>query len=107
MWANYIEYRHTPKYRDIYKLRSETIERVFADAKEKHGMKYTQLRGLEKVKMQVILTFSCMNLKKLASWKKKNGLLNPNFLHFLIGVLKKLLYRVNKAAFSLQSEHAN
>ena len=23
------DYRHTPKYSDIYKLRSETIERVF------------------------------------------------------------------------------
>lgn len=52
------DYRHTPKYRDIYKLRSETIERVFADAKEKHMMRYTQLRGLQKVKMQVTLTFA-------------------------------------------------
>ena len=95
LWENYIEiaedYRHTPKYRDIYKLRSETIERVFADAKEKHGMRYTQLRGLEKVKMQVMLTFACMNLKKLSSWKKKNGLLSPNFLHFLIEILKDAL----------------
>jgi len=110
LWANYIEiaedYRHTPKYRDIYKLRSETIERVFADAKEKHGMRYTQLRGLEKVKMQVMLTFTCMNLKKLASWKKKNGLLSPNFRHFLIGMLKnalsfeKINMRTKKAALS-------
>ena len=79
IWEPYMElaedYRHTPKYRDIYKLRSETIERVFADAKEKHAMRYTQLRGLQKVKMQVTLTFACMNLKKLAKWKKHNGLL--------------------------------
>lgn len=79
IWEPYMElaedYRHTPKYRDIYKLRSETIERVFADAKEKHAMRYTQLRGLQKVKMQITLTFACMNLKKLAKWKKKNGLL--------------------------------
>jgi Transposase and inactivated derivatives len=92
VWENYMEqaedYRHTPKYRDIYKLRSETIERVFADAKEKHGMRYTQLRGLEKVKMQVMLTFACMNLKKLASWKKKNGLLGPNFFNFMIEIIK-------------------
>ena len=86
VWENYIDiaedYRHTPKYRDIYKKRSETIERVFADAKEKHGMRYTQLRGLEKVKMQVMLTFACMNLKKLANWKMKNRMSSPYFQSF-------------------------
>lgn len=75
VWADYMdlaeEYRYVPEYREIYKLRSQTIERVFADAKEKHAMRYTQLRGLQKVKMQVTLTFACMNLKKLAMWKKK------------------------------------
>lgn len=79
VWEEYIEkaedYRHIPEYRAIYKKRSETIERVFADAKEKHGMRYTQLRGLEKVKMQVTLTFACMNLKKLATWKQRKGML--------------------------------
>lgn len=30
------------------KKRKETIERVFTDAKEKHGMRYTKYRGLEK-----------------------------------------------------------
>ncbi|KZR56875.1 hypothetical protein A3781_06365 [Bacillus badius] len=29
--------------------RKETIERVFADAKEKHGMRWTTLRGLKKI----------------------------------------------------------
>lgn len=67
------EYRHTPMYKAIYDLRKETIERVFGDAKEIHGMRYTQLRGLLKVKMQVALTFVYMNLKKLANWKCKNG----------------------------------
>jgi transposase len=77
IWEKYLEdaedYRHTPKYRDIYKLRCQTIERVFADAKEKHAMRYTQLRGLQKVTMQVTLTFACMNLKKLATWKRRKG----------------------------------
>ena len=40
---------HTPMYRDIYKLRKEKIERVFAYAKEKYGMRYTQYRGLTQV----------------------------------------------------------
>ncbi|MEC3814241.1 transposase, partial [Bacillus altitudinis] len=49
----------------------ETIERVFADAKEKHGMRWTKLRGLKKVSMQAMLTFAAMNLKKLANWTWK------------------------------------
>lgn len=64
-------YWYVPEYQDIYKLRSETIERVFANAKEKHGIRYTQLRGLKKVTMHVALTFACMNLKKLAKWREK------------------------------------
>ncbi|WP_294160343.1 transposase [uncultured Selenomonas sp.] len=55
-----------PKYKEIYAMRKETIERVFADAKEKHGMRYATMRGLKNVRMQVTLTFACMNLKKLA-----------------------------------------
>jgi len=81
VWDKYMELaedvRHSPIGKEIYTLRSQTIERVFADAKEKHFMRYTYLRGLAKLKMQTLLTFACMNLKKLASWKKKNGLLKP------------------------------
>lgn len=81
VWEEYLElaedYRHMPEYRDIYQMRGQTIERVFADAKEKHALRYAQLRGLQKVKMQVTLTFACMNLKKLAIWKRRKGLLEP------------------------------
>jgi hypothetical protein len=86
IWELYTEmaedYRHTPEYKVIYDLRKETIERVFGDAKEKHGMRYTQLRGQLKVTMQVALTFACMNLKKLATWKHRKGLLPPCFYPF-------------------------
>ncbi|WP_369792692.1 transposase [Exiguobacterium sp. AB2] len=41
-------------------------ERVFADAKEKHDMRWTRYRGLEKVSMQTMLTFAALNLKKMA-----------------------------------------
>lgn len=58
--------RYTPKYQAIYKKRSQTIERVFADAKEKHGMRYTQYRGIQKMRMELNLLFASMNLKKLA-----------------------------------------
>ncbi|PJN89971.1 hypothetical protein CVN76_11660 [Bacillus sp. mrc49] len=53
----------------------ETIDRVFADAKEKHGMRWTTLRGLEKLSMQAMLTFAAMNVKKqLDMARSKNGL---------------------------------
>ena len=53
----------------LYGKRKETIERVFADAKEKHAMRYTQYRGLAQVTNWVKLKFAAMNLKKLATWK--------------------------------------
>ncbi|RIW35111.1 hypothetical protein D3H55_08680 [Bacillus salacetis] len=43
------------------------MERVFADAKEKHGTRWTTLR-VKKVSMQAMLTFAAKNLKKLANW---------------------------------------
>ena len=70
LWANYIEraedYRHTSKLRKLYDHRKETIERVFADAKEKHAMRFTYLRGLTRVTNWVRLKFAAMNLKKYA-----------------------------------------
>lgn len=92
VWEDYMEraedVRLSPKGKDIYKLRCETIERVFADAKEKHAMRYTQFRGIARLKMQVLLTFSCMNLKKLAKWKKKNDILHSFFKHYCKQILK-------------------
>lgn len=58
--------RKAELYRDLYKRRKETIERAFADAKEKHAMRYTQYRGLAQVTNWVKLKFAAMNLKKLA-----------------------------------------
>ncbi len=63
--------RHVLKNKALYKKRSQTIERCFADAKEKHGMRYTQYRGLEKVTEETMLRFACMNLKKMARWEEK------------------------------------
>ena len=70
--------RYTPKYQRLYKQRKETIERVFADAKEKYAMRYTQYRGLTQVTNWVKLKFAAMNLKKLARWLWKEN--SPSFL---------------------------
>jgi IS5 family transposase len=76
VWENYLEeadhLRHTIENKSIYAKRKETIERVFADAKEKHGMRWTTLRGLKKLSMQAMLTFASMNLKKMANWTWKS-----------------------------------
>lgn len=72
IWAHHVEeadhLRHQSDIKQIYARRKETIERVFADAKEKHGMRWTTLRGIKKLSMQAMLTFAAMNLKKLANW---------------------------------------
>jgi transposase len=78
IWYDYIELaedaRHTSEYKDLYELRKETIERCFADAKEKHAMRYTTYRGLTQVANWVKLKYAFMNLKKLAKWKWSSSL---------------------------------
>lgn len=58
--------RQTRKGKALYERRRETIEQVFADVKEKHGMRFTRHNGLAKVKTQVLFILMVMNLKKLA-----------------------------------------
>lgn len=75
VWANYVEEvdetRYKTYFNEIYNKRKETIERVFADGKENHGLRYTRKRGRKKVEADVTLIFACMNLKKLAMWLSK------------------------------------
>ena len=72
IWQEYLdaveEIRKTEDGKEIYSRRKETIERVFADAKEKHAMRYTHHRGLAAVTRWVKLKYAAMNLKKLALW---------------------------------------
>lgn len=72
IWSEYLEeadhLRHTAYNKKLYSLRSQTIERVFADFKEKHGMRYTHYRGKSKMRDEAMLAFACMNMKKLATW---------------------------------------
>ena len=78
IWSDYLEkvedIRHTPGYKALYERRKETIERVFADAKEKYAMRYTPYRGLSQVTNWVRLKFAAMNLKKYAlhRWKRSH-----------------------------------
>ena len=87
VWEEYMEVaediRHTIGNRQIYQLRKETIERIFGTAKEQHGFRYTQYVGKARMEMKAGLTFACMNLKKLARFLGKNGLLNGQKRRFL------------------------
>jgi len=95
VWEEYIEnaedIRLSPEGKETYTMRGQTIERVFANAKEKHFMRYTHLRGLARLRMQVLLTFAAMNLKKLAKWKKKNRLIHE-FSTFLTSFELNMLF---------------
>ena len=59
--------------KEVYGRRKETIERIFATAKENHGFRYTQMYGKARMEMKVGLTFACMNLKKLAKMIDRKG----------------------------------
>lgn len=104
LWEPYLEksedLRFTERHKSFYRKRKETIERVFADAKEKHGMRYTTYRGLAKVTLQATLTFTAMNLKKLANWLWKG-----NAFQFFYAQTKQktnfwLLLKRSKVGFS-------
>jgi hypothetical protein len=67
VWEEYIEQaeeiRHTIGSKEIY-AKKETIERVFADAKELHRMRYARYRGLGKIKMDRTYLFCVHEFKE-------------------------------------------
>lgn len=70
IWQGYIDYcewyRLTEEGKTEYKQRKETIERQFGSAKEYHSFRYTNMVGKAKMSMKAALTFTCLNMKKLA-----------------------------------------
>jgi len=75
VWEKYMEeaeeIRHTKNWMEIYPQRKETIERVFAEDKENHCLRYTRVRGLKKNRHVGSIIFTCHNLERLARWKWK------------------------------------
>jgi len=101
VWEDYLEraedFRHTSEGRASYERRKETIERVFADAKEKHAMRYTHMRGLPRVTAWVGLKFAAMNLKKLACWSWRDAV---SFAFALLDVFFPPLPQINRPCFA-------
>lgn len=60
------DYRLSPQGKEIYKKRKETIERVFAEGKERHGLRVTRFIGKKKNRDFRSLLYACLNIKKLA-----------------------------------------
>lgn len=95
--------RYEEKFKQEYPKRKETVERIFADCKEQHGLRFTRVRGLEKNANQALLIFSCHNLKKMAIWKANNEKNNGNItknkrkkaIFMLISKIKRALFLNN------------
>ena len=89
--------RHTLGMKDLYDQRKETIERIFGSAKEYHGCRYTNMIGKARMTMKAALTFTCINLKKLAKIKGNN----PSFsglLYRFLWFFKEIAITQNKMA---------
>ncbi|WP_290140266.1 IS1182 family transposase [uncultured Dubosiella sp.] len=73
VWQEYLDHaeemRKTAQWKSHYKNRKETIEKVFAENKEYHNLRYTRVRGLEKNQFQATMIFACHNLMKMARRK--------------------------------------
>ncbi len=95
IWEPYMEQaediRYTLGMKALYDQRKETIERIFGSAKEYHGFRYTNMIGKARMTMKTALTFTCINLKKLARILGGNPLISCDFgrlFRFLMDILE-------------------
>ena len=97
VWQDYMERCEDIRYgigmRDKYEKRKETIERIFGTAKEFHQFRYTNMIGMAGMRMKVGLTYTCLNLKKLARMIQKYGLKKESLP--LTQLLKRYLFGLN------------
>lgn len=105
IWQEYLDIveqlRKTQRGKEIYAMRKETIERVFADAKEKHAMRYTHHRGLARVTNWVRLKYAAMNLKKFAVWRWRRPIFHSFGAIFSPLFFKEPLLSLQKSRGSL------
>lgn len=57
----------TESFRQLYRRRSPVIEGIFAEAKERHGLRRAWRRGLSKMRIQCLLIAAVLNFKRLAA----------------------------------------
>jgi transposase len=62
----------TPRAKELYALRSRTVEPVFGDIKENNGLRSFLTRGLERVKTEFNLACIASNLKKIKEFLEES-----------------------------------
>lgn len=67
IWEAVIDTVNSRRGRKLLRRRQIVSERIFADAKSKHGLERAQFRGRGKVQIQALLTAAALNLKKLVN----------------------------------------
>ena len=95
IWEPFMEQaediRYTLGMKALYDQRKETVERIFGSAKEYHGFRYTNMIGKARMTMKTALTFTCINLKKLARILGENPFISRYFsrlFRFLMDILE-------------------
>ena len=79
------QYRGEIRNHELWGRRWACVERVFGEAKSRHGLRRVARRGLANAWTQVVLTCAVQNLRRLAKYQTSLG----SFLH---------LYRATQAA---------
>ena len=94
--------RYESVFKENYPKRKETVERIFADCKEQHGLRFTRVRGLEKNSNQALLIFSCHNLKKMALWKSKSSKkIGNSTMNYINNLFLMLISKIKRALFMI------
>ena len=92
--------RYEELFKKEYPKRKQTVERIFADCKEHHGLRFTRVRGLEKNSNQALLIFACHNLKKMAIWKSnKDKKVNNTIENNIQKIIFMLITKIKRAIF--------
>jgi len=110
IWKKFVDYaeeiRHSDLWKKIYPLRKETIERIFGDCKEQHGLRFSRVRGLRKNEINATMIFACYNLKKMAIWNDRNkkkgynsSLNTSNILTFIPKFIKNINFSMKKVIY--------
>jgi hypothetical protein len=72
--------RKTEDFKQLYRSRAPSVEGVFAEAKQWHGLRRAWRRGLSKMRVQCLLISAVINLKRLVGlfwpWNNPNMLYN-------------------------------
>ncbi|HWR84044.1 MAG TPA: transposase [Candidatus Deferrimicrobium sp.] len=57
----------TDSFRQLYRRRAPVVEGVFAEAKQRHGLRRAWRRGLAKMRVQCLLMAAVINFKRLVA----------------------------------------